>query len=239
VTAQAAAPRVVGGVVELPLALVDPGPNRRGTLRDVDALATSIQRVGQCEPIAVTATGTGRYAVFDGHRRRAALNKLGRATVLAVVRRVSGEDRDLLQMAMHAQRLEFDPIAEATAIAHEMFDRPGAKRTREEIAEALGKSPSWVADRLQLLNLSPADQVAVAERRLSVTSALQLLRGRAAGDRGRARQVRSAGPAAAVVKAAGPVSPAVKLRRVAALVEACVGCSCCAAVAEVVRDDSA
>jgi ParB/RepB/Spo0J family partition protein len=240
VTAEAAPrPRMVGGVVELDLGLVDDGPNARGVLRDVDQLATSIRLLGQFDPVVVDAVGD-RFVVFDGHRRVAALRRLNQPTVLAVVRRVADENRTLLQVAIHSTGRDFDPIAQARAIAYEMFERPGKKRGQEEVAEALGRTAAWVAGRLQLLNLPEADQVAVSEGRLSVVGALQLLRDRStAGRPATPRRQPAVGPVDPV-RVAGPVDPAVLMvRQIAALVRDCVGCSCCRAVAGVIDGDAA
>lgn len=232
---------IIGAVVRIPVNLIDVGQNWRGAnLRGVEELAVSIRRTGLREPITVVDTGAGRFEVFEGHRRLAAVTALGHAHIAAIVRQINVRDRALLQIAIHAQRLGFDPIAEAKAISWALFDQDGPKPGRDEIAEIVGKSPRWVADRLQLLNLPKHEQEQVSAGRLSASSALQLLRDRAtAGTRTatyRPSARRSGSPATASRPAApvGAVSAeSVVLARVAELVGGCVGCSCCRAVSEV------
>ncbi len=206
-------------------------------LRDVDQLAMSIQKVGLLEPVTVADTGDGRYRLFEGARRLAAMRQLRRKTIPALVRAVDETHRGLLQLTVHAQRLDFDPIAQAHAIAFELFERPGRKLSREEVAEAVGKGTAWVVGRLQLLKLTAAEQTSVSAGRLSVTNALQLLRSREGPVRPPARRPPNA--TAVTAPRAAVVSPSVvALRRIRALVGNCVGCSCCLAVAGIVDEAS-
>lgn len=242
------APTTLGAVLSIPIGQVVPGPNRRGALRNVGELATSIRRLGLREPITVTDLGDGRWQVFEGHRRLAAMQQLGRTDtstaarwthIAAVIRVVDDGHRGLLQLAIHAQRLDFDPMAQAETISYEMFERDGDKPSREDVAEALGKTPAWVAGRLQLLKLRPSEREDVSEGRLSVSAALQLLRDRATAGRPTTKPQRPSVPVASLVPPAPAPDPAVvMLKRIRALVGDCVGCSCCQAVGQVLDEAS-
>lgn len=227
-----AAVQVLGQVVNLPVDRVRPGRNWRGVLRDVEQLATSIRRVGLLEEITVADDGDGWYTVFEGHRRLAAVKQLRREVIAARIRVSPGDDRALLQLAIHTQRAAFDPVAQATVIAWEMFERPDGKRSREEVAEAIGKSPAWVAGRLQLLKLQPHERDDVAAGRMTVTAALQTLRAREEAVRSPVvRRPVNKQPSVSAGSAPTVLDPAVvKLRRIQVLVGECVGCACCRAV---------
>lgn len=71
-------------VQELPLARIDTNPDNHYSLSDIDELAESIAVVGLQQPLVVQAAGD-RYLLLAGHRRRAALEKLGRTSAPCVV----------------------------------------------------------------------------------------------------------------------------------------------------------
>ncbi len=189
-TAPAATERRVtelAGLAAIPIELVDPGTNRRGPIGDVTELATSIQALGQLEPATVIAKPGGRYEVFEGHRRHAAVVLLAAQArdgdmappaatcLLAVVRAAAPTNHGLKQVAIHTQRRDFDPIAQARVLAEAMFERG---QSREAIAAAVGRSAGWVRDRIGLLQLSGPEQALVASGELSVARALDILRHR-------------------------------------------------------------
>lgn len=173
----------VGAVLRIPIDRVRPGQNVRGPIGDVTELAVSIAAVGLQEPLLVYDRGLGAYEVLEGHRRLAACRMAGLAHVDAIIRRDRGDaSRIQQQLAMHAQRREFDPIAEAKALHELLFVH---KLRRAEVSAAIGKSESWMAGRLALLNLDETQQEAVTERRLTIAEATTTAVTRRAELRGR------------------------------------------------------
>lgn len=71
-------------VQELPLDRIDTNPDNHYSLSDIDELAESIAVVGLQQPLVVQAAGD-RYLLLAGHRRREALEKLGRTSAPCVV----------------------------------------------------------------------------------------------------------------------------------------------------------
>lgn len=186
-TATQEAPAAVvplSGLAAIDIDLVDPGTNRRGPIGDVTELARTISDLGQLEPVTVYEKPDGRYEVFEGHRRLAAALLIGAPKLLAIIRR-RGDDVDpdhgLKQVAIHTQRRDFNPIAQAQVLSEAMFVR---RRTREEIAQAIGRTPEWVRDRIALLMLKPGEQAKVAAGEIAVTRALEILRARRAATNG-------------------------------------------------------
>ena len=90
--AEALAEARAGGrmVVELPLSDVDPTylvRDRLGTdEEEMAALVASLEARGQQVPIEVADLGEGRYGLISGWRRIEALRRMGRDTVLALLR---------------------------------------------------------------------------------------------------------------------------------------------------------
>lgn len=107
-------------ITEIPLACIVDHPDQpRYGEGDIDALAASILEVGQLEPIIVLSTDTPEAAhqevvVLAGHRRTAALRKLGRQTVNAIVLEgVDREDAVKAIMASNTAREALTPLEEA------------------------------------------------------------------------------------------------------------------------------
>lgn len=175
--------QILSALARIPIGLVRPGVNARGDVGDVGELAQSIRALGMQKPLLVCDTGHGTYEVLDGHRRLAAAQLLRLTHVDALLRRDLGAAVRLQrQLAMHAQAKSFDPIAEATALSALMFDHG---MSREDIARSVGKSPSWVRDRIALLQLEPEERQAVACGSMSVSTAASLVGYRRAQREGR------------------------------------------------------
>lgn len=174
-----------GALLRIPIHHVQPGPNARGEVGNVSELAVSISAIGQQIPLIVERIAPDRYRLIDGHRRLSAMKLAGLPTVDAVLRRTPGDaERTIRQLAMHAQVRPFDPIAEAKALHHLMFDM---NLTRERIAQLIGKSPAWVRDRIALLRLDEDEQEAVRRRDLPVGEAVVVVRQRRVEPTGAAR----------------------------------------------------
>ena len=113
-------------------------------------LVTSISLHGQRHPVLVVARDGGRYALIDGHRRVAALERIGRDTVTAIV--LDLEESDALA---HCHRMEAagrrSALEEGWLVA-EMIDQA---RSPVDIGAALDRSPSWVSRRLALARALP------------------------------------------------------------------------------------
>ncbi|WP_329013103.1 ParB/RepB/Spo0J family partition protein [Micromonospora rifamycinica] len=165
-----------GALLRIPTRHVHPGPNARGQVGDVSELAVSISAIGQQVPLIVEQIGPDRYQVIDGHRRLSAAKLADLPTVDAVLRRSPGPaERIIRQLAMHAQSRSFDPIAEARALHHLMWD---LRLGREQIARLVGKSPAWVRDRIGLLQLTEQEQAEVARGGMPLVAAQSAVRQR-------------------------------------------------------------
>lgn len=178
--------QVLTALIRVPIGQIEPGPNARGDVGDIAELAISIRAIGMQKPLLVHDIGGGRYRILDGHRRYAAAQLLELPYVDALLRR-AGTDAQRLQqqVAIHTQAKPFDPIAEARAMSELMFAH---KLTREQIAEAAGRTPGWVRDRLGLLALKPDEQRDVAAGRMSLSEARATLAHRREVAEGRYRQ---------------------------------------------------
>jgi ParB family transcriptional regulator, chromosome partitioning protein len=173
---------------EVDLDLISPSehqPRRRLDDTRLDELARSIRANGVIQPIIVRQV-EGGYRIIAGERRWRAAQRAGLLRVPVVVKDVAaGNAAQLLEMALieNIQREDLNPIDEAAA-----YERLGSdfQMTQEEIAAAVGKDRSSVANHLRLLKLPQEVRAEVAGGRLSMGHARALL---AVADEGGQRQV--------------------------------------------------
>ena len=159
---------------KLPVRAIDANPfqPRRGfRAAELSELAASIKSNGLLQPVVVRRTASGRsFQLVAGERRLRAVKQLGWSEIPAQIRDV--DDRTLLVFALveNIQREDLGPLEEATGYAA-LRDTFGY--SQREIAEAVGKSRSTVANMLRLLTLPPS------VRRLLEEGALSMGHGRA------------------------------------------------------------
>lgn len=140
----------------------------------LDDLARSIQANGIIQPILVRRVGEG-YRIIAGERRWRAARKAGLTKVPVVVRDVvKGGDKELLELALieNLQRENLNPIDEAVAYQR-LLDEHAL--TQEEIAAAVGKDRSSVANFMRLLKLDEEVRQHVATGALTMGHARALL----------------------------------------------------------------
>ena len=154
---------------ELPVRAIGPNPfqpRRNFASDELGQLALSIKANGLLQPIMVRRTASGRsYELVAGERRLRACKQLGWQKIPAQVRAV--DDRTLLVLALveNIQREELGPMEEAEGY-QALRDRFGY--TQQEIADAVGKSRSAVANMLRLRSLPPSVRRLVEDGSLSM-----------------------------------------------------------------------
>jgi ParB family chromosome partitioning protein len=149
-------------------------PRLRADDARLGALADSIRANGVIQPIIVRKVD-GTYQIIAGERRWRAAQQAGLLRVPVVVRDVpAGDDSKLLEMALieNIQREDLNPIEEAQAY-RQLLDE--FHFTQEQVARAVGKDRSSVANTLRLLRLPESVRDEVAAGRLSMGHARALL----------------------------------------------------------------
>jgi ParB family transcriptional regulator, chromosome partitioning protein len=171
-----AAPAPIDGLRKIPIGQIRPNPYQpRKEFRpeDLADLESSLAVSGLLQPITVrpSATGTG-FELIAGERRLRASQRLGWTEIDAIVRPI--DDRDLLSLALveNLQRADLNPIEEA-----EGYQRLIAEfsLTQQDVAVAVGKDRSTVANFLRLLTLPASVRRLVWEGSLSIGHARALL----------------------------------------------------------------
>jgi ParB family chromosome partitioning protein len=149
-------------------------PRRRFDDEAFRTLVDSIREQGVLQPILVRqlAGSEGHYQIVAGERRWRAAQQAQLHEVPVVVRDLS--DREALQIAIveNVQRQDLTALEEAGGYRRLMDE---FRHTQEEIARAVGKSRSHVANTLRLLDLPDEVQAMVQQGELSAGHARALL----------------------------------------------------------------
>ena len=156
-----------GGVLEVPLNLIDTNPHqpRRGFDEEkLKELAASIEEHGIIQPLVLSSQEEGqvqKYVLIAGERRLRAAQMAGLKTVPAVLREADSQDHLMLALIENVQRADLNPLETATAyqsLAVE-FDL-----SHEEIGKRVGKSRTAVTNTLRLLDLPDVVQQAIRKK---------------------------------------------------------------------------
>ncbi len=171
------APEARTSPTEIDVDLLEPNVQQPRVQMDdarLEELTRSIKANGIIQPIVVRKVGN-RFQIIAGERRWRAAQRAGLLRVPIVVRDVAaGGDKKLLEMALieNIQREDLNPIEEAAAY-HRLAEDFGLKQ--EEIAAAVGKERSTVANFLRLLKLPEEVRHELASGELSMGHARALL----------------------------------------------------------------
>ena len=116
----------------------------------LEELANSIKADGVIQPIVVRKVGD-KYEIIAGERRFRASKLAGLEKVPIIVKNVSDRKARELALVENIQREDLNPIEEAISLKTLMEEY---KLTQQELSDIVGKSRSYIANNLRLLNLS-------------------------------------------------------------------------------------
>lgn len=116
----------------------------------LEELANSIKADGIIQPIVVRKVND-KYEIIAGERRFRASKLAGLEKVPVVVKNVTDRKARELALVENIQREDLNPIEEAISLKTLMEEY---KLTQQELSDIIGKSRSYIANNLRLLNLS-------------------------------------------------------------------------------------
>ena len=126
-----------------------PSPHNNRTVFDLDSLSASIKEVGIIEPIVVREVDKG-YQIVCGERRWRAAKKAKCETVPCIVRELTDEQAFELTLTENMERDDLSVLEEAAGVQAYLDKGYNAA----QVAAALGRSPTWVAQRANITKLS-------------------------------------------------------------------------------------
>lgn len=159
---------------EVPIEMVHPNPNQprmHFNKEELDELALSIEKDGLLQPILVREDAEG-YEIIAGERRWQASQLAGLKKV--PVRIKEADDMKVLELALieNLQRSDLNPIEEAYGYKR-MMER--GNRTQSEVASAVSKGRSTIANALRLLDLPEDAQQMLYEEKITAGHARAIL----------------------------------------------------------------
>ena len=163
-------------IVRIEINRIAPSPFQPRREADADAirqLAESIRQYGLLSPVLVRRVNGSGYELIAGERRLRAMALLGWSHTDAIVTAARDRDSALIGLIENLQREDLHFLDEAEA-CRRILREQGI--SQEELAAALGKSPSALANLLRLLRLGKPVQRAVRDGGLSERHARALLR---------------------------------------------------------------
>jgi ParB/RepB/Spo0J family partition protein len=119
----------------------------------IRALARSLDQFGQISPLVSVSRGS--LVLIDGYRRVAALKRNGKDTAVAEVWSCT-EQQAILRLLAKSRERKWEAFEEA-GLLRELVHGSGLSQAR--LARILGKDPSWVTRRLDLLDILNEDWI--------------------------------------------------------------------------------
>ncbi len=163
-------------VQELPLTAIVPNrfqPRKVFSPEAIQELAATISEHGLLQPIVVREYKPAHYEIIAGERRFRAMQSLHFEKAPAIVQKMSDEESAAMALIENLQREGLSPIEEAEAYTDLMKLNA---MTQQDLAKQLGKSQSFVANKLRLLKLSDSVQAAIMNGEISERHGRELLK---------------------------------------------------------------
>ncbi len=161
-------------ILDVPLDQIVPNPRQprsHFSPAELEDLIASIKEHGVMQPVTVTKVANG-YELIAGERRFRASSALGLATIPAIVREASEQQKLELALIENIQRQDLNAVEEAIAY-RALIDE--FNLTQEVVAARVGKSRSNVANILRLLDLPDDVLDALRDGKLTKSHARTLL----------------------------------------------------------------
>ncbi|QQY79751.1 ParB family chromosome partitioning protein [Keratinibaculum paraultunense] len=153
-------------VLDIDIDLIEPNkyqPRQDFEKESLDELKDSIIQHGIIQPIIVRKKDN-KYEIIAGERRWRAAKEAELKKVPCIVKEVDNKEAMKLALIENIQREDLNPIEEAYAFKGLMENY---NLTQEEVAQAIGKSRSYIANSIRLLNLDDRVLNYIAEGKIS------------------------------------------------------------------------
>lgn len=131
---------------------------------EIRELAHTIDEHGLLQPIVLREYEPAKYEIIAGERRYRAVKMLGWETTPAILRKMTDEESASLALIENLQRAQLSSVEEAQAY-RQLMDLNHL--TQAALAKGMGKSQSFVANKLRLLKLITPVQTAILDHRIS------------------------------------------------------------------------
>lgn len=163
------------GITEVDITLIAANPDQPRTnfkKEELEELSNSIKREGLIQPILVREMVDGTYQIIAGERRWQA-SKLAKLDKVPIQIRNVDDDKALeLALIENIQRSDLNPIEEAYGYKR-LIERQNM--TQADVAQAVSKGRSTIANALRLLDLPEEAQQLLFEDKITAGHARAIL----------------------------------------------------------------
>ena len=155
------------GISTVRISLIEPDKNQPRSEFDEDALnelAENIRQHGVLQPILVRPLDNGGYKIVAGERRWRAARLAGLDEIPVYIKELTDLEAAEISLIENIQRKDLTPLEEAAAY-QTLMETYGL--TQQQVAEAVGRSRSAVANSIRLLSLSENVQEMLRDKKLT------------------------------------------------------------------------
>ncbi len=163
-------------IEKIDISKILPNPNQPRKHFDSEALrelSESIKTYGLISPVKVRKLSEDLYELVVGERRLRASKLAGLKEIPSIITEISDQDSAVLSIMENIQRENLTFFEEARSY-NQLIDY--YDMTQEQVAKALGKSQSFIANKVRLLKLDDEIADLIVDKRLSERHARALLR---------------------------------------------------------------
>ena len=139
-------------------------PRQVFSKESIQELAATIKEHGLLQPIVLRKYGEQQYEIIAGERRFRAVCLLGLPTIEALVKEMDDKTSASMAIIENLQREGLSAIEEARSYQNLMEIN---QMTQTNLAQAIGKSQSFVANKMRLLKLASGVQREILNRNLT------------------------------------------------------------------------
>lgn len=169
------APAPSSPLQQLEIARIVPNPfqpRRVFKPEELNELEASLRATGLLQPITVRAAANDTYELIAGERRLRAATRLGWSTIPAIVKPLDNREMLVLALVENLQRADLNPIDEALGYERLMAE---FGHTQQQVADAVGKDRSTIANLLRVLTLPEGIRRLVRDGQISLGHARAIL----------------------------------------------------------------
>jgi ParB family chromosome partitioning protein len=164
---------LLGVIDDLPISKLRASKNRlRSSGQNLDELVSSIRQRGLLQPIVVRGLEDHYYHIVAGNRRYEACKRLFWRKITCNIVELDDKESFELSLIENIQRETLNPIDEARAF--KMYISDFGWGGVSELARRIGKSPSYVTKRIELLDLPQEVIQSVSDSMVSPSIAEEL-----------------------------------------------------------------
>lgn len=166
----------INQVVEVPMAAIVPNryqPRKTFDRTKIAELAATIEEHGLLQPIVLREYEPQKYEIIAGERRFRAVETLNWGKIPAIVEKMGDQETAAMALIENLQREQLNAIEEAIAY-RSLLEVDNL--TQNSLAKRMGKSQSFIANKLRLLKLSETVQEAIMNGEITERHGRELLR---------------------------------------------------------------